>query len=265
MGRSKGESPVIVQGTAVVQGTPVARPAPRNNGDVPYGGATQVSQNNSNDQQEGSKTGCKDPFFAILFYVNIIGVFATVFALSGSSGDGVIAAADYGGYVLRTRLYINFVCVGFLQRKKKRCACVSFSLTRTDAFRSHSLFALQIRVGGVCFRIDGFSLFRCRTLHAADLSGVYDQIGSDFFSRHAGDLDVCFFRCHEFSLGSHGYRLYPLDALLHPRCLAAHSVRCHQHGDGRNRHQIKPRCHDFRGILHLATTGMVYAVDDCLL
>jgi len=111
MGRSKGESPVIVQGTAVVQGTPVARPAPRNNGDVPYGGATQVSQNNSNDQQEGSKTGCKDPFFAILFYVNIIGVFATVFALSGSSGDGVIAAADYGGYVLAAFV---FGLMGFL-------------------------------------------------------------------------------------------------------------------------------------------------------
>jgi len=126
MGRSKGESPVVVQGTAVVQGTPVARPAPRNNGDVPYGGATQVSQNNSNDQQEGSKTGCKDPFFAILFYVNIIGVFATVFALSGSSGDGVIAAADYGGYVLRTRLYINFLRGFSAKEKEAVCVCVFF-------------------------------------------------------------------------------------------------------------------------------------------
>jgi len=51
--------------TVIVQGTAVVAP-PRNDGGVSYGGAGVAETN-----QEPSKTGCKDPIFAILFYMNI--------------------------------------------------------------------------------------------------------------------------------------------------------------------------------------------------
>jgi hypothetical protein len=56
-------TPVVVQGTAVS--------APNGGGDdVGYGGPPPADQ----EQQDPPKTGCNDPLFAILFYVNVIAI-----------------------------------------------------------------------------------------------------------------------------------------------------------------------------------------------
>jgi hypothetical protein len=80
------DRPVVVQGTAVGA-------SPQNDVGVPYGG-TEVTQTNT----EPSKTGCKDPFFALLFYLNVtaIVVVVAVYARDAFAGD---SASDYATYV----------------------------------------------------------------------------------------------------------------------------------------------------------------------
>lgn len=79
-------TPVVVTGTAV------APPSQYNTG-VPTGG-TEVSQTN-----ESSKTGCKDPIFAILFYVNVAAIIAVVAIYSGGIGDLNGSTSQYLPYV----------------------------------------------------------------------------------------------------------------------------------------------------------------------
>jgi len=71
-------APVVVQGTAVV---PPSRTQTATS--VRMGG-TEVSQRN----ESSSKTGCRDPIFAILFYVNVAAIIAVVAIYSGNvTGD----------------------------------------------------------------------------------------------------------------------------------------------------------------------------------
>mmetsp|Transcript_26589 Transcript_26589/g.73136 ORF Transcript_26589/g.73136 Transcript_26589/m.73136 type:complete len:100 (-) Transcript_26589:4186-4485(-) len=74
----------------VVQGTVIAAPA------VSYGGATETTTD-----RQPAKTGCKDPIFAVLFYINVIAMFAVVGVYGVSAMDGV-DASNYSGYVFST-------------------------------------------------------------------------------------------------------------------------------------------------------------------
>lgn len=66
-------SPVVVQGTTV---------SPAQNTAIPSGN-DEGSQPN-----EASKTGCKDPFFALLFYINVGAILAVVGVYGGVTMDG---------------------------------------------------------------------------------------------------------------------------------------------------------------------------------
>jgi len=81
-------TPVVVQGTAV----PVS--APQDNGGVSYGGAAEVAATN----HVPSKTGCKDPIFAILFYVNIVAI-VVVAGYYGKDAFNADSASSYAVYV----------------------------------------------------------------------------------------------------------------------------------------------------------------------
>lgn len=72
----------------VVQGTAVALP-PRNDGGV---------QSHSADETQSSKTGCNDPLFAVLFYLNVsaIGVVTWMYGSDAMGGD---SESDYSSYV----------------------------------------------------------------------------------------------------------------------------------------------------------------------
>mmetsp|Transcript_4832 Transcript_4832/g.12426 ORF Transcript_4832/g.12426 Transcript_4832/m.12426 type:complete len:468 (+) Transcript_4832:198-1601(+) len=72
--------PVVVQGTAVQQVTELP---------VPAGGPTEVSE------RPASKTGCQDPIFAVLFYINIAAIVA-VAAMYG--GDILTGGFTYSSY-----------------------------------------------------------------------------------------------------------------------------------------------------------------------
>jgi hypothetical protein len=82
-------SPVIVQGTKV---------------DSPFGanpGTTNFSNQPSqpsNDDDEAAKTGCKDPFFALLFYINLFAIVA-VATVYGPAAFEDTATVTYGGYI----------------------------------------------------------------------------------------------------------------------------------------------------------------------
>ena len=69
-------TPVVVQGTAV--------PAPQQTQNVAFGGGEALET-----EHTPSKTGCKDPFFAILFYLNVAAIFAVVaiYGRDSFSGD----------------------------------------------------------------------------------------------------------------------------------------------------------------------------------
>ena len=72
-------TPVVVQGTAVS--------APQQTQDVGFGGETMETE------QTPSKTGCKDPIFALLFYGNVAAIIAVCGiygrdAMQGSSTTG---------------------------------------------------------------------------------------------------------------------------------------------------------------------------------
>ena len=80
-------SPVVVQGTAVS--------APQqDNGGVSYGGA-EVAETN----HEPSKTGCKDPIFAILFYLNVV----AIVVVAGIYGKGAFDGDSASGYAVYVR------------------------------------------------------------------------------------------------------------------------------------------------------------------
>jgi len=75
-------TPVVVQGTAV---------PPADN----YGGATATETQQG--QEEPSKTGCKDPIFAVLFYLNVIAIVA-VFITSGNNESNSESPINYDNY-----------------------------------------------------------------------------------------------------------------------------------------------------------------------
>eukprot|EP00536_Pseudo-nitzschia_multiseries_P010266 jgi/Psemu1/297527/fgenesh1_pm.307_\ len=81
--------PIVVQGTAVS--------APQQTADVSYGGAMEQTNN-----REPAKTGCKDPIFAILFYINIIAVVAVVGAYGMPAMEG---NNNYAGYVSAAAIF----------------------------------------------------------------------------------------------------------------------------------------------------------------
>ena len=87
-------APVVVQGTAVQVVSPAAPTAT-----VPSGDAVGMTNESS------SKTGCRDPIFAILFYCNIAAIIAVVALYSGAMTedvDGNELETDYATYVRST-------------------------------------------------------------------------------------------------------------------------------------------------------------------
>jgi len=77
-------TPVVVQGTAV---------PPANN----YGGATATETPQGQEEEEPSKTGCKDPIFAVLFYLNIIAI-VVVFITYGNNESNSETPFNYDNY-----------------------------------------------------------------------------------------------------------------------------------------------------------------------
>ena len=80
-------TPVVVQGTAVS--------APQQTQQVAFGGETLETE------QTPTKTGCKDPIFALLFYGNVAAIIAVcgiygTGAIEGSSGTD---SSEYSMYV----------------------------------------------------------------------------------------------------------------------------------------------------------------------
>lgn len=78
----------------VVQGTPVA-PPPTNEdygsgggAGVSYGGATET-------EQQPKKTGCKDPLFALLFYVNVIAILVVCVTAGQAAFNSASNASSY--------------------------------------------------------------------------------------------------------------------------------------------------------------------------
>jgi hypothetical protein len=89
--------PVIVQGTAV--GHPHATTTAEPMGGHPHGGgggSTGVQAGATPHQP--AKTGCNDPIFAILLYVNVAAIVAVVLVYAPGSFDGS-SGFDYSGYV----------------------------------------------------------------------------------------------------------------------------------------------------------------------
>lgn len=89
-------APVVVQGTAVVPPSQTAT-------SVPMGG-TGVSQPN----ESSSKTGCRDPIFAILFYINIAAIGVVVVLYGGAMTGGEGSTGDLSQYIA------PFITVGIL-------------------------------------------------------------------------------------------------------------------------------------------------------
>jgi hypothetical protein len=81
-------SPVVVQGTSV---------------ETPFGASPQPTSlsnqqfDHSNDD-EAAKTGCKDPIFAVLFYINLFAII-TVAAVYGPAAFEDTASTTYTGYI----------------------------------------------------------------------------------------------------------------------------------------------------------------------
>ena len=80
-------SPVVVQGTP-----------------VPFGSSPQPvqDQQNSGDNNDAeARTGCKDPVFAVLFYVNLIALIAVAAAYGPAALEGTsTSTASYDGYII---------------------------------------------------------------------------------------------------------------------------------------------------------------------
>lgn len=71
---------VVVQGTAVRDPyVSSAAPASTLSPAVTYGGAMEVSSGG----QQPKKTGCNDPLFALLFYIDVAAIFAVAFIYGG--------------------------------------------------------------------------------------------------------------------------------------------------------------------------------------
>ena len=79
-------SPVVVQGT-LVQPDFGLSPSPLETGH--HGDTTE---------HQPAKTGCKDPLFAILFYVNVLAIAAVAFT-SGADAFSDSAEFNYEGYI----------------------------------------------------------------------------------------------------------------------------------------------------------------------
>ena len=77
-------SPVVVQGTNV---------------EAPFGSSPQpVTTEQTNDNNDAAKTGCKDPIFALLFYVDLIAIIA-VAVTYGSDALENTEVNTYEGYL----------------------------------------------------------------------------------------------------------------------------------------------------------------------
>lgn len=87
----------------VVQGTTVPSGGGANNFEVEQ---TTTSNNNTSggNSRDPAKTGCKDPIFAILFYINIVAIL-TVVAVYGVPAMNGVKSADYMGYVTMTAVF----------------------------------------------------------------------------------------------------------------------------------------------------------------
>jgi hypothetical protein len=103
-------TPVVVQGTAV--GAPY--PTQSN---VGYGGPVEVSGPGAT--QEPPKTGCKDPIFALLFYMNVgaIAAVAVIYGLDAIAGEN---ASTYLPYVRSTSSFERVQMYRFTLVNRKR-------------------------------------------------------------------------------------------------------------------------------------------------
>ncbi len=92
-------SPVIVQGTAVAPPAFGASPQPVQHQAWESGGATSpYSTNIDNGDHQPAKGGCKDPIFALLFYINV-GAIAAVAVIYGPAAFSDTAEFTYEGYL----------------------------------------------------------------------------------------------------------------------------------------------------------------------
>jgi len=86
-------TPVVVQGTAV---QPPFGGSPQPAGD--FGGATQP--HGGNGDNEATRTGCKDPIFALLFYGNVIAMAAVAAVYGPAAFDETEQSATYDAYLV---------------------------------------------------------------------------------------------------------------------------------------------------------------------
>jgi len=145
----------VVQGV-VVQGAAVASPT-----QIPTGG-TQVQPN-----QEASKTGCKDPIFALLFYVNVLAM-VVVAAMYGRDAMSAGASYNYSALIYAALVLggISLVASGFGLLMLMACpelmikAGLIFSIFVALVWAIYSFLVLQSILFG-CLGLGFFAITLC--------------------------------------------------------------------------------------------------------
>jgi cytochrome c oxidase subunit IV len=135
----------------VVQGTSVALP-PRNDGGL---------QSDNAGETQSSKTGCRDPFFAILFYLNISAI-GVVTWMYGSEVMGGESESDYSSYVYAALVFsvVSFLASGVGLFMLMACpafmikAGLIFSVIMSLAWAAYAFLSL-----GVIYGIFGLVFF----------------------------------------------------------------------------------------------------------
>ena len=84
-------SPVVIQGTAVQQPAFGSSTEPM--------GVEQGNNNNAGGDHQPAKGGCKDPLFAILFYINVGAIAATAAIYGPAAFDDATGDFTYEGYI----------------------------------------------------------------------------------------------------------------------------------------------------------------------
>ena len=140
-----------------------AQPASNLTPAVTYGGATEVSS-----EQQPRKTGCNDPLFALLFYIDVAAIFAVAFIYAGD------VLADVGGANFNDATgYETYVDFGINASESwifsfATCSCGPAWLTLPLFFSIlvHSYVFAAMIFGGVSFVLSFAGLFMLLTCPA---------------------------------------------------------------------------------------------------
>lgn len=102
----------------VIQGKPVSAPAAENTAQPISSYANDSNNNASSGDDSNQGGGCKDPFFALLFYANV-GIMIWVAAAYGPEAfegydDDTVDSYDYSGFVYAVLLtgFISLIMSG---------------------------------------------------------------------------------------------------------------------------------------------------------